>query len=541
MTEPEDQRTSETTARGWIIHPGYHEQPNADYRGNPLIEALPPILTTAEGVRLLQRAPTYDPGMRLLDDHYRWHAIDQVNTLFLALPNVMEIEAKVSVMIRSGYVPRNPLRRGFSRRIDLAVEQFARPVSYLAPNAQSSNGLVVLGDPGVGKSSTMEAVLGTYPQVIEHNEYVDPHDESAPTKRFSALQLVYLLVRCPADGSPKALLLAILQAMDNTLETDYFTRFGRRGEASQGAMTPHVARLAAHHHLGVLVIDEIQAMRQATEDSREQLLNFLVRLIDDLKLPVVIVGGASARPVLEAQIRMARRGEGEGTVYWRRMPNDAFWKSFVTTLWRYQYLTTPTPLTDKLIETLHTESLGIPDYAVKLFRFAQRRAINVAPSRDRERLTPAIVHSVAMDSIRLSRKRLQALRTTDPQELLALRAKEDDFFINIKEIDKIPSTGDRDQSAATMPDGANPSVAAGPAIALAIPDAGAVADEGKSATTAGTVAAVSPDGRGLATPTPPAPRGHPIAATAGKGRYATVQEAGLTRSAAEFEPTEDRP
>jgi hypothetical protein len=62
-----------------------------------------------------------------------------------------------------------------------------------------------------------------------------------------------------------------------------------------------------------------------------------------------------------------------------------------------------------LNDVLYEESVGIIDFAVKLFLLAQVRAI----SSGIEKITPAIIRSVARDSLRLAQPALHAIRTGD--------------------------------------------------------------------------------------------------------------------------------
>jgi hypothetical protein len=91
------------------------------------------------------------------------------------------------------------------------------------------------------------------------------------------------------------------------------------------------------------------------------------------------------------------------------MANDDVWRLFVESLWRYQYTKTQVPLSQELSEALYHESAGIIDFAVKLFLLAQVRAISTGV----EKITPAIIESVAKDSLRLAQPALHAIRTGD--------------------------------------------------------------------------------------------------------------------------------
>jgi hypothetical protein len=517
-----------TAARGWIENPSYRPQDNPLYQGNPLIEALPPVMSAEEVVRYLRRRPPFDPAHRQLANEIRWDLIDSVKELFFVMPDHVALARTLSTLLRSGLRPRNPLDRDFRGRIDAAVEAVAAGRSFAPKMLQGATGGAVIGDPGVGKTTAMTLLLGLYPQVIEHREY-----QGRP---FRHTQVVYLNVRCAADASEKGMCEAIIQELDAVLGTNYYRSHAANGRATKNMMIRAIARLAGVYHLGLLIIDEIQELHHVRREKTSELLGFFVNLIDELRIPIVLVGGASAQPVLTREIRLARRLGDQEDAPWRRMENGPQWRMFVEELWGYQYLDQLTPLTDKLADTLHEESFGIPDYAVKLFRFAQRRAINVArdedgaPDRRRERLTPGIIKSVARDSLNLSRARLLRLRTTPPRELLDI---EEDFVFT--EVD----TGLPARGAGTTPPLAPPSAGAPPAA----PPPGAVPNAEDL-----SVAAPAPDaapvrGRQRAKkPTPPAGTAHGIVAdgtATGRSGHDALHAAGLTAPTTEFLTTEE--
>jgi hypothetical protein len=98
------------------------------------------------------------------------------------------------------------------------------------------------------------------------------------------------------------------------------------------------------------------------------------------------------------------------------MANAEVWRLFIEALCRYQYVRTPAPPTQELMDVLYDESQGITDFAVKIFVLAQVRAIVTGV----ETITKALIRSVAHDSLRLARPVLQALRTGNKAALATM-------------------------------------------------------------------------------------------------------------------------
>jgi hypothetical protein len=177
-----------------------------------------------------------------------------------------------------------------------------------------------------------------------------------------------------------------------------------------------MAGVASRHFLGVLVIDEIQNLREAKGEGAAHVLNFLVQLGNELGIPVVLVGTPKAQSILTGEFRRARRASGLGAFPWDRMREDEEWDIFIEKLWHYQYVRKPSPPTDELRHALYFESQGITDLAVKVYMLAQIEAISRATCDEEEEVTKDLIESVAQDRLRYMQRFLNALRSPNPEE-----------------------------------------------------------------------------------------------------------------------------
>lgn len=395
----------------------YLPQEITGYRGNPFIEALPPILTEDEVMEALAYYPPYDDGERQLPSHLRIHLIQSALQLFAPLPIHLDLERRVSRMIRASYQLRNPLSRDFWRFVAEGVESLESSTAVVGNCPRPSPlGFTIIGFPGVGKSTSVESVVSLYPQVIYHSRYAD--------RDFTHAQLVWLKLECPHDGSVKGLCLNFFQAVDDILGTNYEANYAG-GRRTVDEMLPQMARVAANHGLGVLVIDEIQRLSHAKSGGAKRMLNFFVQVANTIGVPVVLVGTYAARAILSGEFHQIRRGTGQGDLVWDRMEEGTWvaeddkgsrpgvWQLFLESLWLYQYVRTPTPLTEELSHVLYEETQGITDFAAKVYMLAQVRAIVTGE----EVVTADIIRSVARDSLRQAQKVLDALRRGDLKSL----------------------------------------------------------------------------------------------------------------------------
>lgn len=318
---------------GRVEQASYHEQNLEDYANNPLIEALPPILLGDEPGKLLARYPAYKEEDRKLAPELRYHLTQKVTQFFQPLPVHLDLQQRISCMLRMGYVGRNPILRGFWSNVEGKLETFklsmARSPDQYAPLLLPATplGFTIVGMSGIGKTKTMEAILSLYPQFIIHSKH--------QLVNFNWLQVVWLKLECPHDGSTKGLCQNFLAALDNVLGTNYYKLFGRNGSASKNEMLKHIARIASIHTLGMLVIDEVQRISKAKSGGVGEMLNFFTEIVNTIGVPIVLIGTYKALSVLMGEFHQARRGSGQGDLIWNPMKEDEEWQLFVESLWDY--------------------------------------------------------------------------------------------------------------------------------------------------------------------------------------------------------------
>jgi hypothetical protein len=427
--------------RGRVVQAVYREPEAADYVGNPLIEALPPVLTTEQAILGLAYYPHYDQAQRLAPDHIRYHLIQNGLRFFAPLDIHLDLERRFSCLIRVGYTERNPLAIGFWNEVAARVEDSSQYGAISAPRRHqwpsSAAGFNIVGMSGVGKSFSVERILSLYPQVIHHSQYQG--------RNFTHSQITWVKLDCPFDANTKGVCIEFFRQIDSMLGTNYHPNYaGKRRMLDE--MLSEMARVAANHCLGVLVIDEIQRLSQARSGGAERMLNFFVQLVNTIGVPVVMIGTYKALTLFSGEFSQMRRGTGQGDLIWDRMARDEQWRLFVESLWRFQYTRKRRTLKDDpaLSDVLYDESQGITDFAVKLYLFAQERAIESG----KEEVTAAIIRSVAKDKLRLPQGVLEALRLGNQR---VLERYEDVYptILRPRSLSRTAEVGDKTQPGAT--------------------------------------------------------------------------------------------
>lgn len=390
-----------SVVRGDHVAAEYTEDPDIpEYKGNPLIEALPPIKDKDQVLKALAYFPSYSPSQRQLPEMKRVLLLENSREFFLPNSRHWEFYQSLENMIRRGYLGRNPVEEGrWAQQANRAGQ-----VSHQRPFRRAkARGASVVGSGGVGKSSAAERNLLFYPQVITHSLYGD--------KELMLRQLVWMKLDCPNDGSLSSLCETFIEEADDILGTEYMQRYRRTGQKIHHAIRI-MARVAANHFLGVLVIDEIQNLSEAKGGGAQHMLNFFVDLENQLGIPFVLIGTRKALRLFDGDFRHARRVSEQGSIHWPPMreveekkdPEDPDvvnedWNTFVRAMWRYWYLKNGHPLPgnllkDKAVRTLYQKSQGITALVGTIFFLAQRRAIN---SRV-EDITPDVINSAVKDN-----------------------------------------------------------------------------------------------------------------------------------------------
>lgn len=388
----------------------YSQQVIEDYKGNPLIEALPPILKLEEAMDKLGIYPDIHPSEKELDAEYRYHCIQRMFSYTQPIERHLELEQRLSRIIRRGYISRNPIEKNNIYRLqrgNKAIKEKTNFAEFYKDIRTTAIGFSMIGTSGVGKSTAIERVLSLYPQVIIHSKYKG--------KMLSLYQLPYLKLDCPYSGSLKGLCIDFFLKIDSIFGTNYHDKFGKIRN-SVDTMLSYMVQVSAIHGLGVLIIDEIQHLSLSKSGGSDKMLNFFVTLVNTIGVPVILIGTTKALGILQSEFRQARRGAGQGDMVWERMKKDASWDLIIEGLWTYQWTKTYNPLTHDIKETLYEESQGIIDIAVKLYMLSQLEAIT-NKKKGLEIITPDTIKQVSKKHLKLIKPMINALKRGDISEI----------------------------------------------------------------------------------------------------------------------------
>lgn len=372
-----------------------------EYKGNPLIEALPPILSEQDAAALIAHFPAREENEHALPKEIRLHCINRLRHVVQPLFIHLELESAISSLIRSGYVSRSPMVPATWRHLHaLSTDQRA-----MANFHSSASTFSLVGLSGIGKTTALDAILRLYPQTIRHKSYKN--------QEFIHTQIVWLKIECPFDGSLSGLCRSFFRAVDQALGVDkYAKRYKSKGGIPE--MIQRMEQIATTYFIGAIFIDELQHLNAAKTGGKDNMLNFFVNLINAIGIPVAFIGTNPMVELFADVLRNARRACGLGT-YDFKQPNehDPAWDLLVETIWEYQWVNHIAPLTPDIRATLYDLTQGVTDFLAKLMILGQRYAIQ----SNIETLTEEVFKHVAETKMKLLKPLLAVLRSRDPMKM----------------------------------------------------------------------------------------------------------------------------
>ena len=376
----------------------YTKSPIGLYVGNPLIEALPPILDPKKAFTALSLAlPEPTEAERQLDPHLRVHALLTLKMLVRPLNDYLDFEPKFSMMLRAGYVARRPSPEHWSRVYRIATHRHT-PDGSFPSIATSAYGILLYGLSGLGKSTLVSRILAGYPDAIVHVNF------DGPKSRWT--QIVFIKVNAPSNGSVVALCRSIIVEIARIVGDPNLAVF--RVRPSVDELLKDIAALVLSYSVGAIVIDDLQHLNEANPGQKQTILGFLTNLIEMVGVPVLGIGTYSIEPLFKQAFKTARKTAGLGSHEFYRPTsiNDPQWKDLTEFVWKYQWLRKPQQLTKKIRAELFIQAVGIPDVLVKLFLLSQMVAI----LSGKEEITVEMIRDIADRELRLLQPALNLLR-----------------------------------------------------------------------------------------------------------------------------------
>lgn len=354
----------------------YLEQQIEAFKGNPLIEALPKY-TENEVLKIITRDSKVLEEEKLYGHMKRIEIIKlKYDSLIIPRYYDLEIYNELDFNIRTSYSSRNPFDPNAVRyknflakvsRSDKDLESTMLRYNNAAVNINSdydrnSKVITIIGSSGVGKSKCISNVLRCYPKVVYHKAYKD--------KTFINAQVISVYVNCAPNMTIKSLMYEICNQIALITGEKIPTSLER---GTTQSIKNNAIRFIQKYNVGVIILDEIQELA-STRNRREEILGFLMSLVNTINTSMVWIGTPNAKKMIQEEFRVARRA---GKIYEIELlkENSYEWDIFLKKLWNIQITRNYTPLTEEIKDILFLCTQGIVDLLSKLILATQIEVI----------------------------------------------------------------------------------------------------------------------------------------------------------------------
>lgn len=397
-----------------------------EYQDNPLVSALLEKHTKKDFLYLVSNMPKIKVEHRERSSNYRIKKAAELFNLVIPTSHYYEVYSVIERMLFNSYVDRNPNKKAIKmRQWSLVLHKQMMDQNWKKTSGES---LLYTGPSGIGKSTLINKVAQTFPQVIQHYKF--NNDE------YSQAQLVWIKVKIPSDAARKSFSDLFLEEVDKCLGTPYAK--DNKG-VSIGRYEKLFRTIVSTYKLGLLIVDELQNLNGAKSGGDEAFLNFFSSLCDDLGVALVLVGTPNCTSVLTETFTASRRLTSGGDIHRDRFSKeDKNWKLLVTKLWNYQYVNSPnkiSKLEDKkqqitdqpLFNEIYELTQGIPFVLTFLFVQAQFMAIEKPNKKGQEILNITQLRKAFNHGSQLIKNAVIAIKDGDTQsykDLITLAEKE---------------------------------------------------------------------------------------------------------------------
>lgn len=333
--------------------PRHRVDSNERYRANPLIEALPEVPSRVQAFEALMHAPAARwAGYRQAPLHRRLELLHEMQELFL--PGEQHICAlqKLIGVIRQGYSYRDPNRPEVQAALYRAGRGEPAQISRLSPSGGGSNGSVLWGVTGAGKTSFIDRVMSYLPTVPIEHKLIQERSASWP-------QIACLRIQCAR--TLKGTASALLRQIDEKLGTTYWARGNTR--MSRELYIGKVVQAMTIHFVGLLIVEDVQNLQEMRAESGE-VLEYFTDIMEESGIPVLLVSTYAARGALLSNVKICSKLTAKGITDFAPLEADhEDWVPLVEQLWQFNIFPAEAPMPAELPQALHFHTMGVRRFA----------------------------------------------------------------------------------------------------------------------------------------------------------------------------------
>ena len=332
---------------------------------NPLLLALPEQLSAEELYEAIKSEPVLPEDYKTYLPRERQELCALVKELYIPLEYSADIYSALYMGLTSAYAGRTRLLQTKQMSaIGKAMEY--KKYDTIPDSPIQAESFAVIGEPGMGKTTSVRKLLRLFPQAIQHTEF-----NGVP---FDQLQITYLIIECPINHSEKSVCMQILEKIDELLDTNFMAE-AVRNKSNVDVLITRIAQLCTRFCIGAIVIDEIQnvlRINAKNPSSGNHLIRFLVELANKSGACLVCVGTTAVSDFFNAEPHLARRTRGP------RIPLLSKGETFrviLQKMWQTLAVLKPIPLNREIEEEVYKFTGGCIAKMASLLQYAAFEAI----------------------------------------------------------------------------------------------------------------------------------------------------------------------
>lgn len=353
-----------------------NHQNNDPFAGNMLVERMRPMLPRDEMLGLLNYLPPISANIADVPRHVRIHHLQMLRELHIVSKEEAKLSDSIDLMIRDSYRHRDP--RSASTWATLRGEGFGtRPT----PSAMAA---LVTGFSGTGKTSAIRNVLGTYDQIIVHDNF--------PGASQPLQQVVWLSLDVPASGRSADLGAALMYEWDRVCGTNRFARPLSKLRPRGATLLQEFKQAASAQFLGLLHLDEVQNLFRlpslknrrirGPEDFElsiveDECLKYFLNMHNTGQIALTYSGTPDGMRALTKRLATTQRfttGGYHRFHHFKDTTDKEYANNLLPQLMRYQYVAKPIQLNEEVAKLILDLSGGIYRVIIALWVAAHRVA-----------------------------------------------------------------------------------------------------------------------------------------------------------------------
>lgn len=337
---------------------------------NPLTEGLAPFIPVTAMAEALFHEPLAGIRWREMAPAAREQYLEFVGAHFIPTTRAIDIVVRLQAAMLASLARRNPLASAEQKRINQLALMSVDAASELLPAlANPAAGGVLAAITGMGKSTLIKRGL----QVIAP-EQVMMRSRSESCGWSKMVQIAYLMLDFPQNGTRGGLVERILAAVDQLVGTDYSGRNRRLRNLDQSLVL--VMKVLSMHRVGMVVLDEMQPDNfDGCQWHREFVLYLLCLL--NLGVPVMLCGQPGAFLGIRQVDQTLRRFSTIGNFALKPASagHDAWWTEQLIPGLLHFNLCEELASRDEIVRISRDLAGGVPGFFACVWKEAQRLAL----------------------------------------------------------------------------------------------------------------------------------------------------------------------